>query len=102
MEVPPEPTIFLKPPSSLLASGDAIVYPRLTERLDYEGEFGVVIGRRARNREKLRRIGLHPGLHAASTMSPRAICNARTASGRAAKDSIRFARLGPASSRATK
>jgi 2-keto-4-pentenoate hydratase/2-oxohepta-3-ene-1,7-dioic acid hydratase in catechol pathway len=46
-DVPPEPTIFLKPPSSLIASGDAIVYPRLTQRLDYEGELGVVIGRRA-------------------------------------------------------
>jgi 2-keto-4-pentenoate hydratase/2-oxohepta-3-ene-1,7-dioic acid hydratase in catechol pathway len=47
-EVPTEPTIFLKPPSSLIASGDAIVYPRLTQRLDYEGELGVVMGRRAR------------------------------------------------------
>ena len=47
-EIPAEPTIFLKPPSALIASGDAIVYPRLTERLDYEGELGVVIGRRAR------------------------------------------------------
>jgi 2-keto-4-pentenoate hydratase/2-oxohepta-3-ene-1,7-dioic acid hydratase in catechol pathway len=37
----------LKPPSSLIASGDAIVYPRLTQRLDYEGELGVVMGRRA-------------------------------------------------------
>ncbi len=46
-EVPTEPTIFLKPPSSLIAAGDAIVYPRLTQRLDYEGELGVVIGRRA-------------------------------------------------------
>lgn len=49
VEVPAEPTIFLKPPSSLIASGDAIVYPRLTQRLDFEGELGVVIGRRARN-----------------------------------------------------
>ena len=47
-EVPAEPTIFLKPSSSLIASGDAIVYPRLTQRLDYEGELGVVMGRRAR------------------------------------------------------
>ena len=46
-DVPAEPTIFLKPPSSLIASGDAIVYPRLTQRLDYEGELGVVMGRRA-------------------------------------------------------
>jgi 2-keto-4-pentenoate hydratase/2-oxohepta-3-ene-1,7-dioic acid hydratase in catechol pathway len=48
-EVPAEPTIFLKPPSSLIASGGVIVYPRLSQRLDYEGELGVVIGRRARN-----------------------------------------------------
>jgi len=47
--VPAEPTIFLKPPSSLLGSGGVIIYPRLTKRLDYEGELGVVIGRRARN-----------------------------------------------------
>jgi len=48
-EPPSEPIIFLKPPSSLIASGDAIVYPRLSERLDYEGELAVVIGKRARN-----------------------------------------------------
>lgn len=47
-EVMAEPTIFLKPPTSLIASGDRIVYPRLTQRLDYEGELGVVIGKRAR------------------------------------------------------
>jgi 2-keto-4-pentenoate hydratase/2-oxohepta-3-ene-1,7-dioic acid hydratase in catechol pathway len=48
MEIPSEPTIFLKPPTSLIAAGDPIIYPRLTERLDYEGELGVVISRRAR------------------------------------------------------
>jgi 2-keto-4-pentenoate hydratase/2-oxohepta-3-ene-1,7-dioic acid hydratase in catechol pathway len=48
-EVPAEPTIFLKPPSSLIASGGVIVYPRLSQRLDFEGELGVVIGQRARN-----------------------------------------------------
>ncbi len=48
-EVPAEPLIFLKPPSSLAASGDAIVYPAISERVDYEGELGVIIGKRARN-----------------------------------------------------
>jgi len=46
---PSEPIIFLKPPSSLIASGDAIVYPQASQRLDYEGELGVVIGKRCRN-----------------------------------------------------
>jgi len=47
-EVPAEPLIFLKPPSSLIASGDPILYPSLSQRVDYEGELGVIIGRRAR------------------------------------------------------
>jgi 2-keto-4-pentenoate hydratase/2-oxohepta-3-ene-1,7-dioic acid hydratase in catechol pathway len=48
-EVPKDPLIFLKPPSSLIASGDAIVYPALSQRVDFEGELGVIIGKRARN-----------------------------------------------------
>ncbi|HVX66948.1 MAG TPA: fumarylacetoacetate hydrolase family protein [Bryobacteraceae bacterium] len=48
-EVPSEPLIFLKPPSSLLANGDPILYPSISERVDHEAELGVVIGRRARN-----------------------------------------------------
>jgi 2-keto-4-pentenoate hydratase/2-oxohepta-3-ene-1,7-dioic acid hydratase in catechol pathway len=47
-EVPAEPLIFMKPPSSLIADGDQIVYPKLSQRVDYEGELGVIIGRRAR------------------------------------------------------
>lgn len=48
-EVPAEPLIFLKPPSSLIGDGDRIVYPALSQRVDFEGELGVIIGRRARN-----------------------------------------------------
>ncbi|HLJ44603.1 MAG TPA: fumarylacetoacetate hydrolase family protein [Bryobacteraceae bacterium] len=48
-EPPKEPLIFLKPPSSLIASGDAVIYPPLSERVDFEGELGVIVGKRARN-----------------------------------------------------
>ena len=48
-KVPEEPIFFLKPPSSLIASGDPIVYPAISERVDFEGELGVVIGKRGRN-----------------------------------------------------
>jgi len=48
-EPPKEPLIFLKPPSSLIAFGDNIVCPAISERVDFEGELGVVVGRRARN-----------------------------------------------------
>ncbi len=45
-EVPQEPLLFFKPPSSLLAPGGTILRPKVSERTDYEGELGVVIGRR--------------------------------------------------------
>lgn len=48
-EVPKEPLLFLKPPSSLLAPGGVIRMPALSKRVDYEGELGIVIGRRCRN-----------------------------------------------------
>jgi 2-keto-4-pentenoate hydratase/2-oxohepta-3-ene-1,7-dioic acid hydratase in catechol pathway len=44
-EVPTEPLIFLKPPSSLLEPGGNIRRPKLSQRVDFEGELGVVIGR---------------------------------------------------------
>ena len=47
--VPTEPLIFLKPPSSLIADGDSIVYPAISQNVNFEGELGVVIGKRAKN-----------------------------------------------------
>lgn len=48
-DVPKEPLLFLKPPSSLLAPGGVIRMPALSKRVDYEGELGIVMGRRCRN-----------------------------------------------------
>ncbi|HEX2076212.1 MAG TPA: fumarylacetoacetate hydrolase family protein [Longimicrobium sp.] len=47
-EMPERPLIFLKPPSSVIAHGDAIVLPPESERVEHEGEIAVVIGTRAR------------------------------------------------------
>ncbi len=44
-EVPAEPLLFLKPPSTLLPSGGTIVRPNLSKKVDHEGELGVVIGK---------------------------------------------------------
>ena len=46
-EVPAEPLLFFKPPSSLLAPGAPIRLPAQSSRVDYEGELAVVIGRQA-------------------------------------------------------
>jgi len=44
-EVPAEPLIFFKPPSSLLAPGGVVRRPGVSGRVDYEGELGVVIAK---------------------------------------------------------
>lgn len=48
-EVPVEPLIFFKPPSALVGQGQIIVRPKISARVDHEGELGVVIGKRCRN-----------------------------------------------------
>jgi 2-keto-4-pentenoate hydratase/2-oxohepta-3-ene-1,7-dioic acid hydratase in catechol pathway len=50
-EVPKEPLLFFKPPSSVIGPDEPIVLPRLSQRVEYEGELAVVIGRRFRNRK---------------------------------------------------
>ena len=46
-EVPAEPLLFFKPPSSLLAPGGTVRMPAAAERVDFEGELALVIGKRA-------------------------------------------------------
>ena len=46
-DVPAEPLLFWKPTSSLLAPGGTILRPPVAERVDFEGELAVIIGRRA-------------------------------------------------------
>jgi 2-keto-4-pentenoate hydratase/2-oxohepta-3-ene-1,7-dioic acid hydratase in catechol pathway len=45
-EMPKEPLIFLKPPSSIVGPGDAIVLPPSSSRVEHEGELGVIIGKK--------------------------------------------------------
>lgn len=48
MEIPDEPVIFLKPPTSVIGHLDSIIYPDCSKQVDYEVELGVVISREAR------------------------------------------------------
>ena len=47
-EVPTEPLLFLKPPSSLLPAGGTVERPAVSKRVDFEGELAIIIGRQAR------------------------------------------------------
>ena len=45
-EVPAEPLFFLKPSTSIIGEGDSIILPPQSERVEFEGEIGIVIGQR--------------------------------------------------------
>jgi 2-keto-4-pentenoate hydratase/2-oxohepta-3-ene-1,7-dioic acid hydratase in catechol pathway len=70
-DVPKEPLIFLKPPSSLIRSGESIRMPTVSKQVEYEGEIGVVIGarlRKASGDEALRAVA---GIVAANDVTAR-------------------------------
>lgn len=48
MKLPEEPILFLKPPSAVIGPEAQIVVPEFSQRVDYEGELGVVIGKRCK------------------------------------------------------
>jgi 2-keto-4-pentenoate hydratase/2-oxohepta-3-ene-1,7-dioic acid hydratase in catechol pathway len=43
-KVPSEPLIFIKPPTTVIAYNENIMYPPQSQRVDYEGELALVIG----------------------------------------------------------
>ena len=47
-EVPAEPLIFLKPPSSVIGNGATIVLPPQSSQVEFEGEIGIIVGRSLR------------------------------------------------------
>ena len=56
-EVPKEPLIFLKPPSSVVWESDAIDLPAASEKVEFEGEIGIIIGKRMRGVSEDRAAG---------------------------------------------
>jgi 2-keto-4-pentenoate hydratase/2-oxohepta-3-ene-1,7-dioic acid hydratase in catechol pathway len=49
LSLPEQPIIFLKPPTAVIGHLDQILYPAMSQHVDYEAELAVVIGRRAKN-----------------------------------------------------
>lgn len=47
-EVPEEPAIFLKSPTTLVGPDEPVIRPSISERVDHEGELALVIGKRCR------------------------------------------------------
>jgi 2-keto-4-pentenoate hydratase/2-oxohepta-3-ene-1,7-dioic acid hydratase in catechol pathway len=49
MDVPSTPIIFAKFATAVIGSGQSIILPAASDKVDYEAELGVIIGRRSRN-----------------------------------------------------
>jgi 2-keto-4-pentenoate hydratase/2-oxohepta-3-ene-1,7-dioic acid hydratase in catechol pathway len=49
MDLPEEPIIFIKPPTSVVGHLDDIIYPASSSQVDFEGELGIVLSKEARN-----------------------------------------------------
>jgi 2-keto-4-pentenoate hydratase/2-oxohepta-3-ene-1,7-dioic acid hydratase in catechol pathway len=70
-DVPAEPLLFLKPPSSVIASGVAIELPAGAGRVDYEGEIGVIVGSTLRHATEAEATKAIRGIVAANDVSAR-------------------------------
>ena len=69
--VPAEPLLFLKPPSSLIATGASIRLPSVSRHVEYEGEIGVVIARKLRRASAAEARGAIGGIVAANDVTAR-------------------------------
>ena len=94
-EPPAEPVIFLKPSTSVTGPGDAIKYPvKLTDRVDFEGELAVIIGRLCRGVPRERAEEVVFGYTCANDVTARDL-QARDGQWARAKGFDTFCPLGP-------
>jgi 2-keto-4-pentenoate hydratase/2-oxohepta-3-ene-1,7-dioic acid hydratase in catechol pathway len=66
-----KPRLFFKLPSSVIASGEAIMRPAGVTKLDWEAELAVVIGRRAKSVSEAEALGFVAGYTALNDISAR-------------------------------
>jgi 2-keto-4-pentenoate hydratase/2-oxohepta-3-ene-1,7-dioic acid hydratase in catechol pathway len=70
-DVPTTPLIFLKPPSSLIAADAAIRLPAVSNHVEFEGEIGIVIGRRLTDASEEEAIAAIAGIVAVNDVTAR-------------------------------
>lgn len=49
MEIPGNPILFMKPPSAVIGHEGKVKYPNMTQKLDYEAELAIVIGKKCKD-----------------------------------------------------
>ena len=93
---PTQPSYFLKPPTSVAASGEAIERPAGTELLAFEGEIALIIGRTARRVDPERAWSYVTGVTAANDFGVYDLRYADRGSNLRSKGGDGFTPLGPA------
>ncbi len=91
---PEYPTIFAKYANTVVGPRDPIVLPRVTAQVDYEGELGVVIGRRARYLREPEALAYVAGYLTCNDVSARDY-QSRTSQWTVGKSFDGFAPMGP-------
>ena len=69
--MPAEPLLFLKPPSSVIGTGDPIVLPVVSNQVEFEGEIGVYIAKQLRDAGEAEAQGAIRGIVAANDVTAR-------------------------------
>jgi 2-keto-4-pentenoate hydratase/2-oxohepta-3-ene-1,7-dioic acid hydratase in catechol pathway len=94
-ELPAEPVLFLKPSTSVTGHAGPIAYPvKLTDRVDFEGELAVIIGRLCRDVPRERAADVIFGYSCANDVTARDL-QARDGQWTRAKGFDTFCPLGP-------
>jgi 2-keto-4-pentenoate hydratase/2-oxohepta-3-ene-1,7-dioic acid hydratase in catechol pathway len=70
-EMPERPLLFLKPPSSVVADGDAIELPPDSAQVEFEGEIGIVVGARLRHATEAEAVAAVRGVVALNDVTAR-------------------------------
>ena len=70
-DVPAEPLIFLKPPSTVIREGQPIVLPSISDQVEFEGEIGVIVGRTLRRASEAEARGAIAGIAAVNDVTAR-------------------------------
>jgi 2-keto-4-pentenoate hydratase/2-oxohepta-3-ene-1,7-dioic acid hydratase in catechol pathway len=93
---PPEkPLWFLKPPSALIGPGDPIIFPRMANRVDYEGELAIVIKTTMKNVNRNDALKYVLGYSCFNDVTERKLAPANPFNLAIAKSFDTFAALGP-------
>lgn len=95
MTVPEYPVLFHKVAGSLIGQGQAVVIPRISEKVDYEAELAVIIGKRGKYIAEADALAYVAGYTIANDVSARDL-QFRTAQWTTGKMLDTFGPLGPA------